>query len=256
MFDLRIDKDIGDFFKIRFGFPKSVEKAEWKLKYLEIVHPKNKDMFKTECNLHLIKSPTQDSWQEIYVSWPDFPTLSVVNYYVEVHTSLRTEAMDSGAEIVLYGDYGNSGRRQLKNQSDDKFQPGQVDKFSVPVVKLGQVRKVRLINSLDGNETGWNVDKVVVKEDPKAEKEWVFECGRFFDPTKGDGKFDRILRPGGKEPEDPEPEPVRGPKESSDEEEEQENDEGEQPKKPKEKKAKPKTARARRPVTNIGWWTN
>lgn len=102
-FDILIDDDIGDIFKLRFGFTPDVTRSSWLIKSLKLWHPKNKDTFSTEPNLLVQVSPYLDCWREIFIVWPDYPLLPVINYVVRVFTSPKSGWMECGVDMILYG---------------------------------------------------------------------------------------------------------------------------------------------------------
>ena len=197
-FQIFVDDDIGDIFKLRFGFPASTTSAKWNLKSLKLWQPKTGDTFRSPCNLEITASPYVDCWREVYVAWPDFPVLKELTYVVQVYTSNNSGSMNCGVDVILYGDRGNSGRRTLKKYlgNKKKFRAGQMDQFELQVIELGRVLKVHVFNDLKSPNRRWLLDKMVVKPKDNDDKEWEFKCRRYFDPSKGDGQTDRLLELG------------------------------------------------------------
>ena len=69
----------------------------------------------------------------------------MINYELEVHTGTDKDAgSTSQVYCQLFGSRGDSGRRKLLPPSGKavKYEPGQVDKFRLEAVDLGDLSKI------------------------------------------------------------------------------------------------------------------
>uniref|UniRef100_A0A672Z7J4 Lipoxygenase homology domains 1b n=1 Tax=Sphaeramia orbicularis TaxID=375764 RepID=A0A672Z7J4_9TELE len=121
---------------------------------------------------------------------------------LETHTykvSIRTGDMygagtDANVFLTIYGDLGDTGERKLaKSETNkNKFERGEVDKFTIEAVDLGQVFKVRIRhdNSMIGAD--WYLDQVEV-QDVDSEEVYMFLCERWLSTKKEDKRIDRTF---------------------------------------------------------------
>uniref|UniRef100_A0A8C4HEN1 Lipoxygenase homology domains 1b n=1 Tax=Dicentrarchus labrax TaxID=13489 RepID=A0A8C4HEN1_DICLA len=119
---------------------------------------------------------------------------------LEIHTykvSVRTGDMygagtDANVFLTIYGDLGDTGERKLAKSENNKnkFERGEVDKFTIEAVDLGQVFKIRIRhdNSMIGAD--WYLDQVEVL-DEETEEVYMFLCERWLSKKKEDKRIDR-----------------------------------------------------------------
>uniref|UniRef100_A0A3Q1F1I1 Lipoxygenase homology PLAT domains 1b n=1 Tax=Acanthochromis polyacanthus TaxID=80966 RepID=A0A3Q1F1I1_9TELE len=121
---------------------------------------------------------------------------------LEAHTytvSVRTGDMygagtDANAFLTIYGDLGDTGERKLAKSENNKnkFERGEVDKFTIEAVDLGQVFKIRIRhdNSMVGAD--WYLDQVEVL-DVETEEVYMFLCERWLSKKKEDKRIERTF---------------------------------------------------------------
>ncbi|KAM3867839.1 lipoxygenase homology domain-containing protein 1 [Diretmus argenteus] len=121
---------------------------------------------------------------------------------LETHTyqvSVRTGDMygagtDANVFLTIYGDLGDTGERKLSKSetNSNKFERGEVDKFSIEAVDLGQVYKIRIRHDNSMIGAGWYLDQVEVL-DLETEEVYMFLCERWLSDNKEDKRIDRIF---------------------------------------------------------------
>ncbi|KAM6931491.1 lipoxygenase homology domain-containing protein 1 [Xenentodon cancila] len=121
--------------------------------------------------------------------------LEIHSYKVSVRTGDMYKAgTDTNVFLTIYGDLGDTGERKLAKSetSKNKFERGQVDKFTIEAVDLGQVFKIRIRhdNSMVGAD--WYLDQVEVL-DVETEEVYMFLCERWLSTKKEDKQIDRTF---------------------------------------------------------------
>uniref|UniRef100_A0A667ZD74 Lipoxygenase homology PLAT domains 1 n=1 Tax=Myripristis murdjan TaxID=586833 RepID=A0A667ZD74_9TELE len=121
---------------------------------------------------------------------------------LETHTykvSVRTGDMygggtDANVFLTIFGDLGDTGERKLSKSetNSNKFERGEVDKFTIEAVDLGQVYKIRIRhdNSMIGAD--WYLDQVEVL-DLETEEVYMFLCERWLSTKKEDKRIERTF---------------------------------------------------------------
>ncbi|KAK3752041.1 hypothetical protein QZH41_019391, partial [Actinostola sp. cb2023] len=120
----------------------------------------------------------------------------VITYEVYVQTGDRLGAGSKvNVKITLFGEYGNSGERQLLRSRThrNKFQRGQVDVFAVDSLFLGKLLSVRVGHNETRLGYGWFLDKVFIKEGVEATRSFEFRCNRWLSSRDDDGQIMRDL---------------------------------------------------------------
>ncbi|CAL8345253.1 unnamed protein product [Lota lota] len=117
----------------------------------------------------------------------------------EYKVSVRTGDMygagtDANVFLTIYGDLGDTGERKLsKSESNsNKFERGEVDKFTIEAVDLGQVFKIRIRHDDSMMGADWNLDQVEVT-DSETEEVYMFLCERWLSRKKEDKRIDRTF---------------------------------------------------------------
>ncbi|XP_066274370.1 lipoxygenase homology domain-containing protein 1-like isoform X2 [Branchiostoma lanceolatum] len=186
---------IGDIYKIRIGHDNTKEYPGWFLEKIRLKDVHTLAEFSSQPRRWLATdSSNGDVWMEIPTVWPGEDTLPVLKYQVEVHTSdLFSAGTDSNVYIAIYGQRGDTGKRELvRSQNNDmKFEQGQTDLFEVEAVSLGELQKVVIGHDGHGLGSGWHLDNVVVKESPDTE--YTFPCNRWLDENEDDKLTEREL---------------------------------------------------------------
>ncbi|XP_075875519.1 lipoxygenase homology domain-containing protein 1 [Nelusetta ayraudi] len=121
--------------------------------------------------------------------------LEIRTYKVTVRTGdMYRAGTDANVFLTIYGDLGDTGERKLAKSENNKnkFERGQVDKFSIEAIDLGQVFKIRVRhdNSLVG--AAWYLDQVEVL-DVEMEEVYMFLCERWLSTKKEDKCIDRAF---------------------------------------------------------------
>uniref|UniRef100_A0A3Q2ZDP0 Lipoxygenase homology PLAT domains 1b n=1 Tax=Kryptolebias marmoratus TaxID=37003 RepID=A0A3Q2ZDP0_KRYMA len=121
---------------------------------------------------------------------------------LETHTykvSVRTGDMhgagtDANVFLTIYGDLGDTGERKLakSENSKNKFERGQVDRFTIEAVDLGQVSKIRIRHDNSMVAADWYLDQVEV-QDVETEEVYMFLCERWLSKKKEDKQLDRTF---------------------------------------------------------------
>ncbi|KAK5871016.1 hypothetical protein PBY51_003919 [Eleginops maclovinus] len=109
-------------------------------------------------------------------------------YSVSVRTGdMYGAGTDANVYLTIYGDLGDTGERKLAKSENNKnkFERGEVDKFSIEAVDLGQVFKIHIRhdNSMIGAD--WNLDQVEVL-DLETDEVYMFLCERWLSKKKED----------------------------------------------------------------------
>ncbi|CAG5116253.1 unnamed protein product, partial [Candidula unifasciata] len=122
-------------------------------------------------------------------------SLPVVSYFITVYTGKDPGSeTDAQIYITMFGDYGDSGKRELKVSNRERpFRQGQADTFEIEAVHLGSLNKIQIGHNETKSSEGWFCDKVVIREGKTANMEFVFPCGRWFDSGMEDRKIERVL---------------------------------------------------------------
>ncbi|KAK5909734.1 hypothetical protein CesoFtcFv8_003637 [Champsocephalus esox] len=116
-------------------------------------------------------------------------------YTVSVRTGdMYGAGTDANVYLTIYGDLGDTGERKLAKSENNKnkFERGEVDKFSIEAVDLGQVFKIHIRhdNSMIGAD--WNLDQVEVL-DLETDEVYMFLCERWLSKKKEDRSIARTF---------------------------------------------------------------
>ncbi|XP_056274885.1 lipoxygenase homology domain-containing protein 1 isoform X2 [Pseudoliparis swirei] len=121
--------------------------------------------------------------------------LEIHMYSVSVRTGdMYGAGTDANVFLTIYGDLGDTGERKLAKSENNKnkFERGEVDKFSIEAVDLGQVFKIRIRhdNSMVGAD--WYLDQAEVL-DFETEEVYMFLCERWLSKKKEDKRIERTF---------------------------------------------------------------
>ncbi|XP_078473113.1 lipoxygenase homology domain-containing protein 1 [Lampetra planeri] len=123
--------------------------------------------------------------------------LDLRTYKVSVHTSdVRGAGTDANVFLTIYGDLGDTGERRLSKSetNTNKFERGQVDRFTLEAVDLGTICKIRVRHDNSMLHAGWLLDRVEVYDaEDGAEDSIVFHCERWLSREREDGLIERVL---------------------------------------------------------------
>ncbi|KAK2837787.1 hypothetical protein Q5P01_014999 [Channa striata] len=211
-------EDVGDVIeKIRIGHDNRGTNPGWHLDRVEIrrqlrkgkgsettIFPCERWLAKSEDDGETVRElvPSDIITQKLLRDGTLKTTETEVEDALETHTykvSVRTGDMygagtDANVFLTIYGDLGDTGQRKLAKSENNKnkFERGQVDKFSIEAVDLGQVFKIciRHDNSLMGAD--WYLDQVEVL-DEETEEDYMFLCERWLSTKKEDRRIERTF---------------------------------------------------------------
>ncbi|KAF3695639.1 Lipoxygenase -like proteiny domain-containing protein 1 [Channa argus] len=211
-------EDVGDVIeKIRIGHDNRGTNPGWHLDRVEIrrqlrkgkgsettIFPCERWLAKSEDDGETVRElvPSDIITQKLLRDGTLKTTETEVEDPLETHTykvSVRTGDMygagtDANVFLTIYGDLGDTGQRKLAKSENNKnkFERGQVDKFSIEAVDLGQVFKIciRHDNSMMGAD--WYLDQVEVL-DVETEEEYMFLCERWLSTKKEDKRIERTF---------------------------------------------------------------
>lgn len=117
-----------------------------------------------------------------------------MKYKIAVKTGdVRGAGTDANVYVQLTGESGASEEKQLES-SGNNFERGKTDQFTIEVLELGELNKLKVRHDGSGFGSGWFLDNIVVTN-LKSGKEWVFNCGRWLDKGEDDGQIERYLVP-------------------------------------------------------------
>uniref|UniRef100_A0A669B819 Lipoxygenase homology PLAT domains 1 n=1 Tax=Oreochromis niloticus TaxID=8128 RepID=A0A669B819_ORENI len=199
-------KNLGDIAGICLGHtPKDGKKVKgevyWHVEEVVVTERElgNKYIFK--CNSLIPLSPKRDDFitVECTKTIESFASkarsLVPVKYEIIVITGDEKGAgTDANVFITLYGSNGDSGCRQLRQKFRNLFERGQTDRFSVEMLDMGELQKVRVEHDNSGLSPGWLLDRVEVTNTANGVTT-IFLCGKWLDSKKADGKISRALYP-------------------------------------------------------------
>uniref|UniRef100_A0A8D0DE08 Lipoxygenase homology PLAT domains 1 n=1 Tax=Sander lucioperca TaxID=283035 RepID=A0A8D0DE08_SANLU len=207
-------EDVGDVIeKIRIGHDNKGTNPGWHLDRVEIRRQLRKGKVGSEttifpCECWLAKS--EDDGETVRELVPsDIITEKLLRdgklkrTEVEVEDALeisvRTGDMygagtDANVFLTIYGDLGDTGERKLaKSETNkNKFERGEVDKFSIEAVDLGQVFKIRIRHDNSMLGADWYLDQVEVL-DMETEEVYMFLCERWLSTKKEDKRIERTF---------------------------------------------------------------
>lgn len=186
-----ITKDLGKLENIRIWHDNIGEKPGW---FLETVTVRNR--------------ATGDSWFFRCHRWLSLndddglidrtlkPESELTHYGITVVTGDRDDAgTDANVYITLVGANGDSEERLLDRPGINDFGRGQKDVFPPLLTKdLGELREVRIRHDNIGDQPGWFLDSVTVRNQ-KTGYSWFFPCGKWLAKDADDGSTDRTLKP-------------------------------------------------------------
>ncbi|XP_075955406.1 lipoxygenase homology domain-containing protein 1 isoform X2 [Anarhichas minor] len=116
-------------------------------------------------------------------------------YSVSVRTGdMYGAGTDANVFLTIYGDLGDTGERKLAKSENNKnkFERGEVDKFSIEAVDLGQVFKIRIRHDNSMTGADWYLDQVEVL-DFETEEVYMFLCERWLSKKKEDKRIERTF---------------------------------------------------------------
>ncbi|XP_054895001.1 lipoxygenase homology domain-containing protein 1 [Poeciliopsis prolifica] len=193
--------DLGKLTKLRIWHEKRNPFAGWHLSKVTLMKTLTKEKYTFPCERWLdINEDDNEVVRELpacgdLIAEP----LPVIKYRLTVCTGdVGGSGTDASIFINLIGDQGDTGKRELINCKNNvnKFEKGNMDEFIVEAVTIGRIRRLRIGHDGKGGGCGWFLDKVIVREEGKAEAHAVeFSCNRWLDRNEDDGQITRELVP-------------------------------------------------------------
>nr|XP_019595266.1 PREDICTED: lipoxygenase homology domain-containing protein 1 isoform X5 [Rhinolophus sinicus] len=193
--------DLGRFYKIRAWHNSLTPGAGWHLERMTLMNTLTKDKYNFNCNRWLDASEDDNEIvREMTAEGPAVRRImGMARYRVTLCTGeFEGAGTDANVYLCLYGDAGDTGERLLFNcrNTDNMFQKGNVDEFTIESVTLRKVRRVRVRHDGKGGNSGWFLERVLVREEGQPEDDNVeFPCLRWLDKNKDDGQVVRELLP-------------------------------------------------------------
>jgi hypothetical protein len=191
-------REIGQPFKLRVWHDNKGRASGWHLDRIEMENLESGERFYFVCNRWLAKD--EDDGQIVRELPAEGDTirkqLKIVNYLIETHTGTKRGAgTDADVFCNIFGDYGDTGERQLENSvtNRSKFESGQVDVFKVEAVDLKNLKKIRIGHNGKKSGSGWFLNKVVVRQENNSKYDKIFECNRWLAVDEDDGQIIREL---------------------------------------------------------------
>ncbi|XP_056399217.1 lipoxygenase homology domain-containing protein 1 isoform X2 [Hyla sarda] len=121
--------------------------------------------------------------------------LETHSYYVSVYTGdIYGAGTDANVFLTIYGDLGDTGERKLSKSetNSNKFERGQVDKFTIEAVDLGTLYKIKIRHDNSLLNPDWYLERVEILNEV-TEETYLFLCERWLSTKKEDKRIERIL---------------------------------------------------------------
>ncbi|CAK8676643.1 unnamed protein product [Clavelina lepadiformis] len=120
-------------------------------------------------------------------------SLTPVKYEVTVVTADEKGAgTDANVNLTIYGPNGDSGKRPLKQRFRDLFERNQTDKFTLEILDLGDLTKIRLEHDDSGFNADWLCDHVTIRN-PTSGQSWMFMCREWIGNKKANQLYRDLL---------------------------------------------------------------
>ncbi|XP_077990949.1 uncharacterized protein LOC144445282 [Glandiceps talaboti] len=195
-FDIHVD-NIGKLYKVRIYHDNNGDSPGWYLDKVVLIDQMNHSEVTFSCDKWLSR---EQGDEEIVRELPakheeEEETPQVLTYEVIVHTGSQfSSGTDSNVYLNIYGDKGDTGKRELRKNKDgnDKFETGKEDTFMLEAVSLGPLQKVIVGHDGQGTGSGWYLDKIVIKQSDD-ETEHVFPCNKWLAEDEDDNLTEREL---------------------------------------------------------------
>ena len=118
-------------------------------------------------------------------------------YEIDVKTGgVSGAGTDANVFIVIYGEYGDTGKIALKKSRTNKnaFEKDRVDSFNEVARYVGRIKKVRIGHDNKGSFAGWYLENITINV-PSLYCEWSFVADRWLDKGKGDKEIEIDIYP-------------------------------------------------------------
>ncbi|XP_049618566.1 lipoxygenase homology domain-containing protein 1 isoform X3 [Syngnathus scovelli] len=159
----------------------------------------NKYFFQCDARVPLASKKDQFQNFECYKSVESFASkvrnLVPVKYKIIVITGdIKDAGTDANVHITIYGVNGDSGRRHLRKKFRNLFERGRTDRFVIEMLDLGELLRVKVEQDNSGSNHGWFLECVEVTNMANSVTT-IFQCAKWLDKGKADGRTERILYP-------------------------------------------------------------
>ncbi|XP_061134122.1 lipoxygenase homology domain-containing protein 1-like isoform X3 [Syngnathus typhle] len=159
----------------------------------------NKYFFQCDARVPLTSKKDQFQNFECYKSVESFASkvgnLVPVKYKIIVITGdIKDAGTDANVHITIYGVNGDSGRRLLRKKFRNLFERGCSDRFVIEMLDLGELLRVKVEQDNSGSNHGWFLECVEVTNLANSVTT-IFQCAKWLDKGKADGRMERILYP-------------------------------------------------------------
>lgn len=164
--------DIGDVESITIGHDNSGKKPGW---FLERVIVKNITTGKEKDFIakRWLSKTDDDGKIEI--------TLYDSTYEIAIYTgSKKRGGTDANVYVEIRGSKGNLLKTYLDTVDKDDFEKNQVDKFTVSVPDLGDLKVLTIGHDNNGKRAGWYLEKVIVTRKNDGAN-WTFKAGAWLE---------------------------------------------------------------------------
>nr|XP_057926865.1 lipoxygenase homology domain-containing protein 1 isoform X2 [Doryrhamphus excisus] len=159
----------------------------------------NKYFFHCDAQVPLAAKKDQFQTFECYKSIESFASkvrnLVPVKYEIIVITGdVKDAGTDANVYITVYGVNGDSGRRHLRKKFRNLFERGHTDRFLVEMLDLGELLRVKVQHDNSGCNCSWYLTCVEITNTANSVTT-IFQCGKWLDSGKADGRTERVLYP-------------------------------------------------------------
>ncbi|XP_066103487.1 lipoxygenase homology domain-containing protein 1 isoform X1 [Saccopteryx bilineata] len=193
--------DLGRFYKIRAWHDRMSPGSGWHLEKMTLMNTLTKDKYNFICNRWL--DANEDDNEVVREMTAEGPAvrriMGMARFRVTICTGdFEGAGTNANVYLCLFGDVGDTGERLMYNcrNSDHMFQKGNADEFTIECVTVRKVRRVRIRHDGRGGNSGWFLDRVLVREEGQPEDDNVeFPCCRWLDKDRDDGQLVRELLP-------------------------------------------------------------
>ncbi|XP_045881746.1 lipoxygenase homology domain-containing protein 1 isoform X1 [Meles meles] len=192
--------NVGLIYKIRIEHDNTGLNASWYLDRVIVTDMKRPHLrYYFNCNTWLSKVEGDRQWcRDLLASFDPMDMPRGNKYEVRVYTGdVIGAGTDADVFINIFGEYGDTGERQLENEKDN-FERGAEDKFMLDAPDLGQLMKINIGHNNKGGSAGWFLSKIII-EDIGNKRKYDFPLNRWLALDEDDGKIQRDILVGGAE---------------------------------------------------------
>ncbi|ESO92330.1 hypothetical protein LOTGIDRAFT_162634 [Lottia gigantea] len=207
IFQVHMNDDVGELFKMRIGFRDNIQTKSWKLQQIVVQDIDTHDKFSWYFAEGVNIDDKKDGWVEFPVEWPGVAPLPVIKYDIDLYGDVKKPPTKTPLHCQLYGENGTSGNRMLKKHLTGKNQ--QVFHYEIEAVQLFDINEVLIGHDNTKKGAGFHLQKLQVKESIENGKEFTFECNQWFDVGQADQKIERVLKLESNKPHQPTTTPVK-----------------------------------------------